>query len=940
MATSEDDGGEPKFPEPLFVEDEEEEHEDDEEVVEDNELGCSADEIRALTFCSESNAYTFYCAYAKGKGFVVRKDACERDSNNKVVMRKFVCNREGLREPKYFIMDRQRAHRSLTRTNCHARLRIRYNNKKCQWGVVGFEEKHNHELTPSVYVPVINAYRTISEGDKAQAESLHAYGVRTCHIMGYLTAQKGGYSKVGFLKEDLYNYFSRQRHNRVKGGDARAALTYLTSKADADPMFYSKYTTSGDNRLNNLFWADGVSRTDYQCFGDVLAFDSTYGSTKYKHPLVIFCGTNHHDQTVIFGCALLIDETIETYKWLLETFLEAMSGKQPKSVVTDRDLSMREAIKQVFPNASHRLCAWHLHKNAKDHRMSKEFLDDFQKALYWHFSVEEFEEHWQNMVSKHGLQKDKWVLSVYEKKESWCSAYLRDQFFAGIRTTSICEAINSRIKVYVKRRISLIDFMQTIEHALRGYRFNELRADYGSIYTEPVLTTTLYKFESEAAKLYTREIFKEVRNQIERVAPLNYKDKTADGDEVRYEMFHYRRPERTIEVVYNKKSNQFYCPCRLFESRGIPCSHIFNSMKYELMETIPKTLMLSRWGRYAKSEYLSATSTDEVDSSVMKTTRFGAISTACNGLSVLGSDNPGLFTNMMNDILRLTTKYKNKILKQGGHVNGTNDIRDPNIVKSKGRQPATLKPKKNKKNKKQARCSNCHKLGHNARTCSTLVGGEDNDLEGDERSTQEDEGNVNDDSTGQPAEATTQPSRSNSNVINHLVGRRGHKAKKQKTKNSNLCSVNEKENLTPATDKDESQMGSRALSPQNSTMQPPTQTAASCGIAHPGFHYAVPQYPTRPPNLAVGTGMPAQVNFPHGYGGWMPDPNIQYAYGQPINGPQNAPQCYGYVPILPQNYQNLSACQPIHTPAVRGHSQHQGPRSQMQHDAAKKKAGT
>lgn len=85
----------------------------------------------------------------------------------------------------------------------------------------------------------------------------------------------------------------------------------------------------------------------------------------------------------------------------------------------------------------------------------------------------------------------------------------------------------------------------------------------------------------------------------------------------------------------------------------------------------------------------------------------------------------------------------------------------------------------------------------------------------------------------------------------------------------------------------------------------PTQTAASCGIAHPGFHYAVPQYGTRPPNLAVGTGMPAQVNFPHGYGGWIPDPNIQYAYGQPINGPQNAPQCYGYVPILPRNYQVL-----------------------------------
>lgn len=51
-----------------------------------------------------------------------------------------------------------------------------------------------------------------------------------------------------------------------------------------------------------------------------------------------------------------MDEIVDTYKWALETFLEAMCNKLPKSCVTDGDGAMKEAIKQVFPNASHRIC--------------------------------------------------------------------------------------------------------------------------------------------------------------------------------------------------------------------------------------------------------------------------------------------------------------------------------------------------------------------------------------------------------------------------------------------------------------------------------------------------------------------------------------------------------------------------------------------------------
>ncbi|KAG4935913.1 hypothetical protein JHK85_050832 [Glycine max] len=86
---------------------------------------------------------------------------------------------------------------------------------------------------------------------------------------------------------------------------------------------------TSDDRLQNLFWSNGASQVDYQCFGDVVAFDTTY-KNKYNKPLVIFCGYNHHEEIAIFDFVFIVDETIDTYKWVLERFSEAMFNKHPK----------------------------------------------------------------------------------------------------------------------------------------------------------------------------------------------------------------------------------------------------------------------------------------------------------------------------------------------------------------------------------------------------------------------------------------------------------------------------------------------------------------------------------------------------------------------------------------------------------------------------------
>ena len=81
----------------------------------------------------------------------------------------------------------------------------------------------------------------------------------------------------------------------------------------------------------NFFWRDGRSRVDYDCFGDVMVFDTTYCTDRYNLICAPFVGVSHHWQNVIFGCAFLLDETIASFKWL------SIVNQSPITIFTDQD---------------------------------------------------------------------------------------------------------------------------------------------------------------------------------------------------------------------------------------------------------------------------------------------------------------------------------------------------------------------------------------------------------------------------------------------------------------------------------------------------------------------------------------------------------------------------------------------------------------------------
>ncbi|XP_058746823.1 protein FAR1-RELATED SEQUENCE 5-like [Vicia villosa] len=298
----------------------------------------------------------------------------------------------------------------------------------------------------------------------------------------------------------------------------------------------------------------------------MVAFDATFKKNKYNYPLVIFSECNHHAQTVIFCAALVSDETADTYQWLLECFLECMNDKYPEVVVTNGDGAMREAIKQVFLDVTHHLCAWHLNKNAGENVKNSVFFQGFQKAMYSNFTKDEFEDFWSKLIKEKELEGNPW--------------------------------------------------------ALRSYRNNELVVDFKSKFLEPVMTTHLYETERHALQIYTAEIFKEVKDEIMKAGSLIVEEKLERTDLKIYKLTKYRRANYEVDVYYDGRTLQ--CECKLWDSRGIPCSHMFYVMKEEHIDRIPEALIFSRWIKDAKLGYLNMNCDGAVDSNIIEQAQFGA----------------------------------------------------------------------------------------------------------------------------------------------------------------------------------------------------------------------------------------------------------------------------------------------------------------------------
>lgn len=192
----------------------------------------------------------------------------------------------------------------------------------------------------------------------------------------------------------------------------------------------------------------------------------------------------------MLGFALLIDETVDTYKWVLESFLECMEWKKPLTVITDGDNAMRHAIGVVMTGVVHRLCSWHIEQNIIKNIKDVRFLQTMQRLMKRLLSPIQFEKEWEKKISELRLGENDWVQSLFDKRASWAETYLRSNFFAGMTTTQRCEGMNALLKKKVGVRMKLYDLVRRLDMSLSWMRYKEMKDDFVSSNSKPLLHQT------------------------------------------------------------------------------------------------------------------------------------------------------------------------------------------------------------------------------------------------------------------------------------------------------------------------------------------------------------------------------------------------------------------------------------------------------------------
>ncbi|KAF8406639.1 hypothetical protein HHK36_008729 [Tetracentron sinense] len=571
---------------------------------------------KRMEFESNKEAYTFYKEYARIMGFGIYTLHSRRSRlTGEFIAARFVCSRYGKKRQSLEAINPQ----PCERIDCKAELHVKRRGDG-KWIINDFIMEHNHELLPA-QSHYFRSHRSVTPSSKNNVDILHACDVPTNKIHAAMSKQCGGNQTIDCIEKGTGNQIDKERRLDIEVGDAQAMLEHFIHMHEENPNFFYAMDLNEEQCLRNVCWVDAKCKQDYINFGDVVCFDTSYLTNKYKMPFAHIIGVNHHFQPILLGCALIADETMLTFVWVMKTWLRAMGGVAPKAIVTNQSKAMKAAIAEVFPNASHRFYLWHVlskipEKLSHVTKKHENFVAEFNKCIYNSWTDEQFENQWWKMINTFELRDDEWIRSLYEDRKQWAPTYMRDTILAGMSTTQRSESVNSFFDKYVHKKTTLKEFLEQYKVILRDRNEEELKADFNTWLRIPSLRFHS-PYEKQMSTMYTHEIFKKFQAEVLGIVGCYVKKEREDGTAITFGVQDFDAQQDFI-VSWDETKSEVSCSCRLFEYKGFLCRHAMVVLQCSAVTEIPSLYILKRWSKEAKSRHIMRQASEEVQSKVQR----------------------------------------------------------------------------------------------------------------------------------------------------------------------------------------------------------------------------------------------------------------------------------------------------------------------------------
>ncbi|CAG8610979.1 9589_t:CDS:2, partial [Cetraspora pellucida] len=247
---------------------------------------------------------------------------------------------------------------------------------------------------------------------------------------------------------DLYNMICKYRAGAQIKNDALTLYEYLSKVQQENPDWYFKAR-----------------------FYNVIINDNTCKTNKYMMPLSIFIVIDSNNKSCIAATAVVSDETVSTYEWILKQTKLATNGLQPTIIFTDADSVMQVAITNEYPEAIVRHYAFHIRQNLVKRLKKKlnnrwdNFISDFY-TLRNSFVVSDFDRHWIELMNNYSEVQSYCDRVLYSTKECWAYAFMKRKFSANTHLTQRVECINHIIKLEANSGSSLCQLQAGIDLSL------------------------------------------------------------------------------------------------------------------------------------------------------------------------------------------------------------------------------------------------------------------------------------------------------------------------------------------------------------------------------------------------------------------------------------------------------------------------------------------
>lgn len=558
-----------------------------------------------MEFPTSEAAREFYCAYADRAGFAVRTDKSRRSRrDDSVIMRRFVCTREGFHPTRHDDLTeseaaagKRRRKRLIIREGCMAMCEVTKKEPPLRWVVTKFVAHHVHPVS----LPLCPRPPPAGESDGLAGEHAAALDEPTQAATEPSDEPTGAPAAVGNGAPNggpsFCNRLVRANPAGVRA-EVQDLLDYLRKmQAESPGFFYAMQVDSG-NCVTNVFWADAKARMAYKSFGDAVTFDTTYRKTKYMMPFAVFRGINHHLQGIIFGCCLLMDETKSSYTWLFDTWLAAMGGRQPDLLVTDQGKAMEAGIARVLPNTRHRFCQRNILSLCKQ-KLSAVYIQhinlkaDLRECVFGAETIEEFQARWDYVIHKYNLEENTWLQSLYDTRQQWAWVYQKGSFFPELLKSQRSERLNKFFKTHFNMKTPLLVLISRFDQVMALSFEKEAQANFVTAYSKPTLKTPSV-IERQAAAIYTRAVFDIFQEEF--IESLGYHaDKIEDGVILKYNVASEEENGRGYIVSFNQLDRKAECTCCKFEYAGILCRHVLRIFFMVGVRNLPEEYIMKRW---------------------------------------------------------------------------------------------------------------------------------------------------------------------------------------------------------------------------------------------------------------------------------------------------------------------------------------------------------